>query len=365
MGPGLTFWVITLVLWTAGWVVLGRLRRLESVTSDAGDGLARVSVIIPARNEEHNLPALLGSLGGQRCRPAEILVVDDASTDRTAAVAAAQGARVIPSRPLPDGWRGKTWACHQGARAARGEWLLFLDADTWFEADGLDRVLAHTTGDNRVLSLGPYHRVRRFHEQFSAFFNLIMLAGTGAFSCLGDRVPPRGLLGQFLLIHRLAYEEVGGHECVKDRILENFWLAERLRAANVPLRCRTGQGAFSFRMYPNGWRELVEGWSKGFASGAGQTPPAPLLLVVAWMTGLMLAPIGWVLAGWGWLGGLIYGLCGAQVWWMLRRVGSFHWGVALLYPVPLCFFFSVFARSAWLAKRRRDVVWKGRHIRAG
>ena len=109
--------VITLALWFAGWIVLGRIK-------NCGDGAgekvssAQLSIIIPARNEEQNLPTLLRSIAAQSAQAHEIIVLDDASTDRTAEVAAQFGARVINSQPLPDGWRGKTWACHQGALAA-------------------------------------------------------------------------------------------------------------------------------------------------------------------------------------------------------------------------------------------------------
>jgi len=360
------FAIVTLTLWCAGWLVLGGLgRRAPSMRSPAA-AAGRLSIIIPARNEEANLPGLLTSIAAQSSRQDEVIVVDDASTDRTAEVARDHGARVIASQPLPEGWRGKTWACHQGAQAATGDWLLFLDADTWFEPDGLAQVLMEfeSTGGG-ALSVAPHHEVRRFHEQFSAFFNLVMLAGTGAFTVRRDGLPPRGLLGQFLLIERSAYERVGGHEAVKGRILENFWLAEQLRTAGVPLRCRTGRGVFAFRMYPNGWRELVEGWTKGFAGGAGQTPPVILWLVVLWMIGLMLAPLAVVLGAFQWPGLVAYVLCAMQVGWMLRQVGSFHWLTALLYPVPLVFYFVVFTRSVWRAKRGQHVEWKGRQIRAG
>ena len=191
-----------------------------------------------------------------------------------------------------------------------------------------------------------------------------MLAGTGAFTLRGDRLAPRGLLGQFMLIERAAYQRVGGHEAVKGRILENFWLAERVRAAGVPLRCRGGRGVFSFRMYPQGWREVVDGWTKGFASGAGQTPLPILLLIIAWMIGLMTAPLGLALGSQTllWLG--TYALGVAQIAWLLRRVGTFHWGTALFYPAPLIFYFVVFARSVTRARNRQTVAWKGRQIHA-
>ncbi len=356
---------VTLALWFAGWIVLGRVKRCGCGQSIQFVRAGLLSIIIPARNEEQNLPTLLRSLVAQSIRPREIIVVDDASTDRTAEVAREHGARVINSQPLPDGWRGKTWACHQGAQSATGDLLLFLDADTWFEADGLRRVLEEfQAAGGGVLSVAPHHAVRSFHEQFSAFFNLVMLAGTGAFTLRGDSLAPRGLLGQFMLIERAAYQRVGGHEAVKGRILENFWLAEQLRAAGVPLRCRGGQEVFSFRMYPQSWREVVDGWTKGFASGAGQTPLPILLLVVAWMFGLMTAPLGLAFGGQSLLWLAAYGLGAGQVAWLLRRVGTFHWSTALLYPAPLVFYFVVFARSVSRARNQQTVAWKGRQVHA-
>lgn len=354
---------IALAFWAAGWVVLGRVKLCGLDDADKTISAAQLSVIIPARNEEQNLPTLLRSLAAQAIRPREIIVVNDASTDRTAEIAQQLGARIMNSQPLPEGWRGKTWACHQGAQEATGDLLLFLDADTWFEPDGLRRVLAEfQAAGGGVLSVAPHHAVCTFHEQFSAFFNLVMLAGTGAFTMRGDGLAPRGLLGQFMLIERSAYQRVGGHEAVKGRILENFWLAEQLRAAGVPLRCRGGRGVFAFRMYPQGWREVVDGWTKGFASGAGQTPLPILLLIVAWMFGLMAAPLRLALGSQSllWLG--VYALGSAQVAWLLRCVGTFHWSAALFYPVPLIFYFAVFARSVSRARNKQTVVWKGRQI---
>jgi 4,4'-diaponeurosporenoate glycosyltransferase len=355
---------VTLALWFAGWLVLGRIKSCGEASSQMSSG-DQLSIIIPARNEEHNLPTLLRSITTQSVSPREIIVVDDASTDRTAELAQQNGARVLRSQPLPDGWRGKTWACHQGAQIATGKQLLFLDADTWFEAGGLRRVLVEfQNGDGGVLSVAPHHAVKAPYEQLSAFFNLVMLAGTGAFTLRGDQLAPRGLLGQFMLIDRTAYQRVGGHEAVKGRILENFWLAEQLRAADVPLRCRSGRGAFAFRMYPQGIRELVEGWTKGFASGAGQTPRPLLLLVIGWMTGLMLPLVGLAFAGdpVRWLA--VYGACAIQVFWLLRRVGTFHWSTALFYPAPLIFYFVVFTRSVLRSRNKQTVAWKGRQIRA-
>jgi 4,4'-diaponeurosporenoate glycosyltransferase len=340
--------LVALALWSAGFLLVGRLRPCAPASGTGSP--VRVSVIIPARNEEHNLPTLLRSLASQAVKPREILVVDDGSTDRTAEVARQLGATVIVSKSVPDGWRGKTWACHQGAQAATGELLLFVDADTWFEADGLACILSAYKGG--AFSVGPYHAVRKPYEQLSLFFNFNMAAGT----------VPGGLFGQMLLVDRESYRRVGGHQTVQGRILENFWLAGQFSAAGIPVRSVMGWGVFSFRMYRNGLRELIGGWTKGFASGAGQTPRGTMFLIVMWMIGLMLPPLFGLVTG-DWLQwGTVYLLCASQVVWFGRQVGAFRWFTALLYPVPLIFFFVVFFWS--VLRSGRTVTWKGREIRA-
>lgn len=360
MGSATILSLLTLGLWLVGFIVLGGLlgrrsavvapsKTLDPAIADA------LSVIIPARNEERNLPMLLRSLVSQSVRPREIIVVDDGSTDRTAEVAREFGATVVSSEPLPDGWRGKTWACWQGARVASGDLLLFVDADTWFEPDGLLHIL-NSRADS-VLSVGPYHAVRRPYEQLSAFFNLLMTAGTGAFGLSSGE--PNGLFGQMLLVRRDDYWLVGGHEAVKGRILENFYLAERFREHGVNMRCVVGKGAAAFRMYPDGLSQLIEGWTKSFASGAAQTSRVLLLLIVTWMVGMVLCLY---LLTQGWTGLAAYFLYAAQLHLLLRRIGRFRWYTAVFYPVALVFYFVVFTLS--MLRSRTQVTWKGRIIRA-
>ena len=331
----------------AGAAILWRIRR-RGRGDTTPHAAATVSLIVPARNEAHNLPRLLGSLREQAATPLEVIVVDDGSTDGTADVARANGATVLTSAPLPEGWRGKPWACHQGAQAARGERLLFLDADTWFEPGGLDRLLALDPGG--AFSVGPFHRVERPYEHLSLFFNLAMTVGT----------VPGQLFGQVLLADRAMLARAGGYETVRNRILETFWLAQHWRAAGLPVRSQRGRGLVAFRMYPHGLKELIDGWAKGVVSGAGQTSAPARLLVIGWMIGLMLMPLGWIASGGAWTWGLGYAAAATLVAAVARRLGSFGWITALGYPLPLVFFFGVFAWSA--VRRGRPIAWKGREV---
>jgi 4,4'-diaponeurosporenoate glycosyltransferase len=345
MGQEVAIVLAAAASWLAGWGLLAKMRSGRSKFAEPATSSQSVSILIPARNEAHNLPKLLESIQRQSFQPLEVIVIDDGSTDATAEIAAAFGAMVVPSSHLPEGWRGKPWACHQGALVSKGESLMFLDADTWLEADALGKILNGHTGG--ALSMAPHHVIEKPYEQLSAMFNLTMIAGT----------VPHGLLGQMLLVDRESYQRAGGHEAVKGKVLENFRLAEHFRSADVPVGSVIGKGLLSFRMYPGGLAELIEGWTKGFASGAGQTPRAVMLLISLWMGGLFLAMAAWAItpfAPW------IHLAMTLQLAILLRQVGRFSWITALLYPVVLMFYLLVLMRSA--LKSGKEVTWKGRTI---
>lgn len=344
MGPQL---IIGLVAACHAGAMLGILRRLSrrAVPVGKGIGVAEISIIIPARNEARNLPRLLDSIRSQSSAPAEVLVVDDDSEDETSAIAAAHGARVIESVPLPAGWRGKSWACQQGARAARGVYLFFVDADCWFEPGALEVIASAYPGG--ACSLAPYHRIERPFEELSAVFNLIMVAAT----------VPDTLLGPALLVDARRFHEVGGYESVRSRVLENVGLSDRFRSQGVPVRSVPGRGLLCFRMYPDGLKSVIDGWSKGFTSGAAATAPLPMFLIIMMINGLILAAVAGILVEGA---AMIYLIFATLFGLMLRRVGNFSILTALLYPVPLAFYLYVFVRSLLLP--RNHVTWKGRKL---
>ena len=251
----------------------------------------KISVIIPARNEEENLARLLPSLGQQEFAPHEIIVVDDHSTDSTGEVARSYGANVVDGKALPEGWYGKPWACQQGAEAAKGDWLLFLDADTVMDREGLLRIGGLSKEENCAHSICPYHRVEKGYEELSVFFNVIMLLGMNAFTVKGWAASGIGLFGQAMFVSRRSYDLVGGHERVKHEVLENFHLSRYFTAAGVACRCYLGKGTLSMRMFPHGCRDLVAGWSKGFVSGADNTPRSALAGISVWLSGLIMVTI--------------------------------------------------------------------------
>ncbi len=363
-----TFLSLAFLLWLGGWSVFLRFREVPVTDSSAPEPGVKLSVVIPARDEEDNLARLLPSLRDPSFPPHEILVVDDHSSDRTAAVAQEHGATVIPGADLPEGWYGKPWACQQGADAATGDWLLFLDADLVVEPGGLRRLAALAAGEpGAVHSLCPWHRIERPDEELSAFFNAIMILGMNAFTLKGPAAKEVGLFGQAMLLSRESYAAVDGHRRVKAQVLENFHLARHFREAGIPCRCYLGQGALTMRMFPGGFRDLVAGWSKGFVSGAGNTPRGAMVGISSWLSGLIMAVIALsflpVADSAQRLGiGLLYLLGVAQCLHVFRLAGNFGWLNALLFPVSLLFYQVVFFRALRRRKAGGKVNWKGRDV---
>ncbi len=347
------------------WLVLGRPRFLPG----AGQPHAAesISIIIPARNEEANIGALLESISEQSATPREVIVVDDDSTDATAAIATAHGARVIRPPALPPEWKGKPWACQQGAQAATGDWFLFLDADTRLEPGGLGKIASLSRHPGRVSSICPYHTIRRPFEELSAFFNVIMLAGINAFGIQRDPSRESALFGQCLLIPQALYQDVGGHQSVRGEILENFHLARHLEALDIPRDCYLGRGCIRMRMFPGGLRQLWTSWKKGFASGAGSTAPRALIFTTLWITGAMLACVGLAFTPFAdptfqIASAAAYLFCAAQCLVAFRLAGNFSPLNALFFPVSLCFYQTLFFTAVIERKLGVKNRWKGRHV---
>ena len=361
------YFIVNLVFWVPAFLFLFRIYYCRASVSKYTHNPS-VSIIIPARNEEHNLPKLLDSLSSQLSSEDEVIVVDDHSEDRTKAVAEKRAVKVLESLPTPEGWLGKTWACYQGARIASGEVLVFLDADTVLEKNGLKNIKKTYVEKDGVLSIQPYHKMRNLYEQLSAFFNIVMMAGIGAFTVLGSRIKPIGLFGQVVVMQRQYYLDSGGHDKVKGELIEDLAFGSWLRKKGVGIHCLGGKSTISFRMYPNGIRELINGWSKGFAMGAAKTPIPLLILIIAWISGSLGTTRGLIeviiatnnvqIAIWG----SLYILYAAQIYWIFIRIGNFKFYTALFYPISMVFFVAVFIYSFVRIFLRRSVKWKGREI---
>jgi hypothetical protein len=222
----------------------------------------QVSVIVPARNEGACLAACLESLVGQRGVEYEVIVVDDHSTDRTREIAERFPVRVISADPLPDGWTGKCNAVWTGAKAAKGKWLLFTDADTRHASNSIGSGLHEAEADGAgLLSYSPKQEVRSFAERALMPVVFAELAATyRPRDVCNPASPVAAANGQYLLIRRDVYDVVGGHAAVAAEILEDVELAKRVKKAGYKLSFRVSD-VVSTRMYRT-FGQMWEGWTK-------------------------------------------------------------------------------------------------------
>lgn len=361
---------LLLFFWCLGFIFLWKIPFLTKRRPPPSPS-PKLSVLIPARNEEHTLNHLLTSIHLQTFKPYEILVIDDQSEDSTAEVAKRNGCSVIPSTFLPEGWTGKNWACWQGAQQASGDLFLFLDADTVFEPESLEKIVYTYLEKKGLVSIQPYHKMEKTYERLSAIFNIITVAGVNAFTLLGSRAKPTGAFGPCMICSREDYFHVGGHQKARDAVLESLVIGKEFLKHNKGVHCFGGKGTLTFRMYPGGLRSLIEGFSKGFGTGARAMSLMSLFIVVCWIFGGMGVTrqlIQSLLVGnrielLGWL--LIDSLYIFQIHWMLSRIGNFGFSTALLFQIPLIFFVLVFLTSFLRIFVLRKVRWKGREVKTG
>jgi chlorobactene glucosyltransferase len=317
-----------------------------------------LSIIIPARNEAENLSHLLPSLKALHYPGEyEVIVVDDNSTDDTAAVAAHWGARVVRLMGLPPGWLGKPHACHQGAQAASGEWLLFTDADTLHAPDGPVRAVSWAVTrelDGLSLFLDPecHNLVER-------------LALSTAFAGLFAGLPRKTTLlnGQYVLLRRDVYLKSGGFSAVRGEMLEDVALGHYLdgQAYHVPLM--HGYDVARVRMYrttPQMWHGLTRlGAGSLRWEGPGSLATAAYVTAVmsplVALTGVLMGrldrkwlPVTWAVAS------------ASMVPWA-RRLGSPT--LAVISPAGALL---VQIAALWGLGNRlvgRGVRWKGRSVK--
>lgn len=326
-----------------------------------------ITVCIPARNEGANIPGLLDALEAQDWKNLDVLVLDDESTDDTAALVEAVSARwsavsLIKGKLLPEGWTGKNWACHQLSEQARGDVLLFMDADVRPGISALRRTVGAMHAYRAdVLSAFPRQLLRGTASRLIvpvmdvllyAFLPLQLVHRT-RFSSLS------AANGQWIAFTRESYVRVGGHAAVRSEIVEDIRLAQRSKQLGLRMLLMSGIGAVNCRMYNSG-REVLEGFSKNFfaafnfnvaAFGAAQV--LLLLLFVTPYVALAVSPS--ILTS---VVVLLNLLLRSFLALRLRH------GVVtvLLHPLGILAAVSIGVHAVWQRYARGAVRWKGRSI---
>ena len=338
-----------------------------------------VSVIIPARDEARNIARCATSVLASAYRPLEVVIVNDRSTDGTAAIAGALAERdprlrVVDAPPLEEGWFGKQWACAQGAATARGTLLCFTDADTVHAPDLLPRAVnAVRARALDLLTVAGRQRVETFWERVvqPQLFALLALRYGGPRAVNGSRRAVDKIAnGQFILVRRDAYDDVGGHAAVRAKVAEDLALAQLFFRRDKRTELTLGVGQLATRMYAS-LGELVGGWMKNIYAGALDAAPLgplgrallPLALLVGPAAELApLAALGTVLAGSAGEGLFLWGAVASAVtllsWlYVYARVVRANVLYAFSYPLGAMVLAWIVLRAVG---RGRRVEWKGR-----
>jgi chlorobactene glucosyltransferase len=334
-----------------------------------------ISVLIPARNEKANIRVCLESLRRQDYPNFEILVLDDSSTDGTGDIVARiadedSRVRLLHGKPLPEGWAGKPFACHQLAQEARGSWLLFTDADTVHAPSMLRRVLGVALVSRAALISGfPYQRTTSLWQKTALpiMFYFILLCGLPLWWLQRSRgTMPSVAIGQFLFFSANEYRSIGGHEAVKSRIVEDVWLGREVSRHHYRQLTLDLSSLVSCQMYRE-FGTMWDGITRWFYTVAS--------LSVVTMVGLIAAAVLLFLAPFLWL---IYGLLLAQPAWaweilvMLqvailflarflagRRFSQPKTSI-ILHPIGMAFLVLISFYASYQYLTGAGVKWKGR-----
>jgi chlorobactene glucosyltransferase len=345
---------------------------------------AAISVIIPARNEARNIRRCLGEILAQTYPNLEVIVVDDRSTDGTGRIlqeiasqcekdGTGPALKIVPGEDLPPGWAGKPHALAQGAGLAAGEWLCFLDADTFAGLDLLSAAYgAACEHQADLLSILTAQELGTFWEK--AVLPLVFTALSVGFSPrrVNDPSSPEAIAnGQFILIRRPVYDAVGGHTAIHDQVVEDKALAERVKRSGHRLLVADGRQVARTRMYTN-LGEIWEGWTKNIYLGLQDRVGLLLVGVVVAIAGALILP-AWLAAGIAWyltspaLAPALVIVQALLLWGVLLvvraavcRAYEIPIGYALTFPLGTGVFAGMMIASAFKVLSGQGVTWKGR-----
>jgi len=324
-----------------------------------------VSAIIPARNEERTIARAVTSVAEQP-EVREVVVIDDQSSDGTGEIlrrlAAGQPKlRAFGAGPLPAGWVGKNHAASLGAQKAACDWLLFTDADALHLPGSTARALAEDNSRGAdLVSYSPGQEMHTWWERALIPFVFCRLSQLYSYEAINDPDSPAAAAnGQYLLIRRNVYEQIGGHAAVRDEVLEDVALARLAKSAGFRLHFAPGDQICRVRMYSS-FQAMWEGWSKNLlplVSWSGQRVTRELLSVMPWIPLLCLLLTPWHIVL-GALGLLLLAGRPASYAALLRK-NRFPLDSVLYYLVGVALYCAALLASDW-GYARGKIAWKGR-----
>ena len=322
-----------------------------------------VTVIIPARDEAHIIERTVRAFLAQTYANIEVIVVNDRSTDATGDIVRSiydDRLTVIDGVEPPPGWLGKPWALHQGSRAARGELLLFVDADLIYAPPAIGAAVTYLQARGvALLSLFPRLEMRGFGE-IASMPMMPMAFHTFLPTWISNRTRFERLAlggGTGNLVVREVYETIGGHEQLSDAVVDDIALARLVRRHGGRTEIVRAEELVSLRMY-HGLREVVDGFTKNTFSALGRNYVAGFL-VVAGCVIFHILPYALALTGDRYAIITIVIISITRV--ILFRSLRYRLDAALfLHPVMAAIWTWIFIRSIWITGIRRKLLWRGR-----
>lgn len=374
------FVFLSYFLFSFGRLYFGR-KNLSPVKAQNRSELPFVSIIIPARNEEHNIKRCVTSLLNQTYpeKKYRVIVVDDNSSDNTASVVRRIGEKhpnlkIISAGPLPEGWAGKNNACRKGAEIADGEWFCFIDADVYAGEELLETAVSFAiSGDIGLLSINPFQVLVSISERVFLPGIFLAIAYSMNFTRVNEPSRPEAIAnGQFLLFDRRTYESIGGHHAVRNEIMDDLAFARIVKKSDFRLYWIFGENLISARMYRS-LLHIWEGFSKNLTEimrnhGAfGSIYTAMRSFLLAWMP--VALPL-WTFYNLGCgdntlISNLAFGLsaigAGAilLMYLMTAMALTIPFGYGLFIPLGLSLHAILTINSLWNRKRGKR-QWKGR-----
>ncbi len=322
-----------------------------------------VSILIPLRNESQNVPGLIESVLGQKgLRRYEVVTLDDNSSDDTAEQMrkySAPNLSVISGAALPDGWLGKNFACHQLAQEAKGEYLVFVDADVRLSPHAVSNSIAlmkHLNWDfispyPRQIAITFLERVAQPLLQWSWFASLPLR--------LSEKLRRPSMVvanGQFFIVNRAAYMKSGGHAAIKSEVLDDLELGRTLVRSGFSGGVADGSKVANCRMY-NSANELIEGYSKSQWRAFGSPIGAALAALILFASSILPITLGLSGEIFGWYG--YFALVASRL--LVAAKTNSVISSASLHPLSVGVWIYLIILS-WYRKGRGELIWRGRQI---
>lgn len=364
------FWWWVALSWAAG---SRKMPDLVSLPDPVIGEFPVLSVIIPARDEADSLGPALSSVLDSIPSNAEVILVNDRSSDSTGELAMTMARedariRVLNVADLPAGWIGKTHAMQIGADASKGEWLLFTDADVHFETGCIERALNFAVCEGMDhLVVAPELRTRGFWEKvFVSCFVVILLTWLRGWR-VNDQASKSFLgIGAFNLVRKEAYHRAGEHHALSDEVIDDLVLGRNLRRTGSFQRVVGGRGSLWVR-WNAGLRGLIKGVEKNAYAGFGYNPLRAAggcialltAALVPFLTPILHAAFGWSWAGWAALTGLAAWPAFGLIYRQAGRHTDVPWLFFPTFPLGAILQVAAIIRSAAAYHIYGGVRWKG------